>query len=276
MPDNQNNKREVNNQIESMGEGLLTLGQTIRSFIEFIGESTAASWECLCHPKKIRKRDLLISLNSCGADGFPITLLICLAMGVILGYQGALQMHKFGADRFLPMVVGCTIVRELGPMMVAIVATGRCGSAFAAEIATMKLSEELDALKTMGIRPVRYIFVPKLFAMLLMLPLLTVAGDMVGMFGGYMIGNLECGLTADVYLRLTREGVRIGYFFEGIIKSFVYAVLITQVGCWCGMQTGKDAIAVGRSTTSAVVFGILAVIISDSVMAKIIADLSQL
>ena len=241
------------------------------SLISFIGETTAALWEGIRHPKRLRGKDFLFYMNSCGPDGLPITIMICALMGIVLAYQAEAQSHKYGADNFLPMVVGCTILRELGPLMVAIVATGRSGSAFAAEIGTMKLSEELDALRTMGIRPARFLVVPKIWAMLLMLPLLTIIGDFVGCAGGYLVMKAEIGMPLDAFLRLTRQGVAVKYFIEGILKSVVFAYIITVTGCWRGFRTGNDAIAVGRSTTSAVVTSILFIVLADAFLAKLFA-----
>ena len=239
------------------------------SLISFVGDVTAALWEGICHPKRLRWKDFLFYMNTCGPDGVPITIMISALMGVVLAYQAEVQSHKYGADNFLPMVIGCTILRELGPLMVAIVATGRSGSAFAAEIGTMKLSEELDALRTMGIRPARFLVVPKMWAMLVMLPLLTVIGDFVGCAGGYMVMRTELGMPVDVFLQLTRQGVAVKYFIEGILKSFVFAYIITMTGCWRGFRTGNDAIAVGRSTTSAVVTSILFIVLADAFLAKL-------
>ena len=239
------------------------------SLISFVGDVTAALWEGICHPKRLRWKDFLFYMNTCGPDGVPITIMISALMGVVLAYQAEVQSHKYGADNFLPMVIGCTILRELGPLMVAIVATGRSGSSFAAEIGTMKISEELDALRTMGIRPSRFLVVPKMWAMLLVLPLLTAIGDFVGCAGGYMVLKSELGMPLDVFLRLTRQGVAVKYFFEGILKSVVFAYIITVTGCWRGFRTGNDAIAVGRSTTSAVVTSILFIVLADSFLAKL-------
>lgn len=262
--------------IESYGERFMTFRQELYSFIAFLGETFLAIVECIRHPGKVRKKDLLQTMNTCGADGMPITILICLLVGIIIAWQAVLQMQKYGADRFLPMVVGCTILKEIGPLMVAIVATGRCGSAFAAEIATMKISEELDAMRTMGISPVRFIVVPKMYAMLLMIPLLTIVSDFAGIFGGFIVGYKMCGLLPGVYMDLTQSGVKLCYFFEGLAKSFIFAWLITQVGCWCGFNTGNDAAAVGRSTTSAVVLGLLAVIIADGILMIVVAQFYKL
>jgi phospholipid/cholesterol/gamma-HCH transport system permease protein len=245
------------------------LKEEIVSLISFLGDVTAAMWEGIRHPKRIRWRDVLFYMNTCGPDGLPITIMISGLMGVVLAYQAEVQSHKYGADNFLPMVIGCTILRELGPLMVAIVATGRSGSSFAAEIGTMKISEELDALRTMGIRPARFLVVPKMWAMLLMLPLLTAIGDFVGCAGGYMVMKTELGMPLDVFLRLTRQGVAVKYFIEGILKSVAFAYIITVTGCWRGFRTGNDAIAVGRSTTSAVVTSILFIVLADAFLAKL-------
>ena len=204
------------------GDTIYQLKEETVSLIAFLGDMAAAMWECILHPKRLRWKDFLFYMNNCGPDGLPITIMINVLMGVVLAYQAEVQSHKYGADNFLPMVIGCTILRELGPLMVAIVATGRNGSAFAAEIGTMKISEELDALRTMGIRPARFLVVPKMWAMLLMLPLLTAVGDFVGCAGGYLVLNSEIGMPLDVFLRLTRQGVAVKYFVEGILKSVVF------------------------------------------------------
>ena len=157
--------------------------------------------------------------------------------------------------------------------MVAIVAAGRCGSAFAAEIGTMKIAEELDALTTMGINPVRFLVVPKVIAMLAAVPALTVMGDVLGIVGGLIVSNLELAMPVSQYMQITQDEVSLKYFFEGLSKSFFFAAEIAVVGAWCGFNTGSDSVAVGRSTTKAVVIGILLIIFTDAVMAKIFAVL---
>lgn len=241
----------------------------LHSLIEFVGETVCATVDALLHPHRIRWRDTWKAMEVCGPDGMPITFMICFLTGIILAYQSAVQMHKYGADTFLPALIGCTIVRELGPLMAAIVASGRSGSAFAAEIATMKVSEELDALQTMGFSTTRFLLIPKLIAMMTMLPLLTVIGDFVGIMGGLVIGVTELNISFGTYLQLTKEWVSVKYFMEGVIKSFVFAWLIAVAGCWCGFSTGNDAVAVGKATTRAVVISILLIVIADAVLAKI-------
>lgn len=262
-------------QLERIGTGTESLMTLFRNFVAFTGAVTAAQISAVCHPRKIRWGDTVSCMVRCGVEGLPVTILICFLMGVILAYQSAIQMERYGADLLLPVLVGCSIVRELGPLIVAIVAAGRSGSAFAAEIGTMKISEELNALTTMGLDPIRFLCVPKFIAMFLMLPLLTVAGDFFGIIGGYCIGAAELDISLDNYLRVTREWVALEYVFEGLFKSLVFAQIIALVGCWCGLRTGNDSIAVGRSTTGAVVNGILGIIIADAFLAKIFAVLYE-
>lgn len=251
----------------SVGGMFYTLKEEIFSCIVFAGRVSSAVLDAFRHPGKIRKRELLYFMNLCGADGVPITFLICFLTGFILRYQCAVQMQKYGADAFLAGLVGCAMVRELSPLMVSIIATGRTGSAFAAEIGSMKVSEEVDALRTMGFMPERFLVVPKLFAMALMMPLLAIIGDIAGILGGAVIGITVLHQPLSAYYSQTVSWVRPGYFLESIIKTAVFGIIICFIGCWRGFRTGSDALAVGRSTTSSVVLSILFVIIADTILA---------
>lgn len=249
------------------GEAAGRIGAETVTLISFLGGLTNACVLAVRHPRKIRWKEMLYYMNVCGADGLPITLLLCVLTGIIIAYQAVLQMQKYGVESFLPGLVGCSMVRELAPMMVAVIATGRAGSAFAAEIGTMKVSEEIDALRTMGFDPVRFLVIPKLIAMLTMIPLLTVFGDFAGIVGGMAIGIGRFGMPFDAYYQTTVEWVKAKYFFEGMFKSVIFAWIITVVACWRGFRTGSDAIAVGKATTSTVVISILAVVIADAIIA---------
>ena len=249
------------------GAAAALIGSELVTFVQFLGESCWSIWNAVRHPRKIRWKETLYYMNVCGADGLPITMLICFLSGVIIGYQAAVQMQKYGAESFLPGLVGCTIVRELAPVLVAVIATGRAGSAFAAEIGTMKVSEEIDALRTMGFDPIRFLVIPKMIAMVCMIPLLTVFGDLAGILGGFMVGVGQLDMPLDTYYQTTVIWVKPKYFFEGIFKSGIFAYIITMIACWRGFRTGNDAIAVGRSTTSTVVVSILVIVIADAIMA---------
>lgn len=236
-----------------------------RRLVEFIGR---VGRECL-HIHRIRRRNLAYYLEQCGQQSLPIVLLICFLMGMILAIQAALQMRKFGTEIFIADLVGFSILKELGPLMVAIIATGRAGSAFAAEIGTMKVDEEIDALETMGIEPTNYLVLPKMLAMLIAMPLLTVFGDAAGLLGGLFIGVTYVDIPATAYWDRSVEVLYPMAFIMGVAKSFVFAILITLAGCWRGFESSNDALGVGRSATGAVVSSILLIVVADMLLTLI-------
>lgn len=254
--------------IEQTGDGIYSFAADFKNFIHFTGDVAWAFYETLRHPRSLRRRETLYYMNLCGPDALPISVLICLLMGLIIGYQCAVQMHKYGADAFLAPLVGCSIVRELGPLMIAIIATGRAGSAFTAEIATMKSTEEINAMLTMGFSPWRFLVIPKMLSMMLMVPILTLIGDIVGIIGGMLVGVFSLGIPAETYYQQTVSWVAPRFFAESLIKGFVFSIIITSIACLRGFQAKDDALGVGRATTSSVVTGIVTIIVSDFMMAK--------
>ncbi len=237
-----------------------------KSILTFIGELSLAALSACASPKKIRWNDTAYYMRLCGTSATPIAILICFSMGLILGFQGALQLHKYGGDIFLADAVGMSIVLELGPLMIAMVAIGRAGSAFAAEIATMKVSEEIDAMTTMGFITSRFLIIPKLIAMLIIMPILTVFGDIAGVLGGLCVGVFQLGIPIQTYLNRTLIAIKPTYFLEGLIKSVIFAIIITAIGCLRGFEAKKDAQGVGRAATSAVVSGIFLIILADTLL----------
>lgn len=254
--------------IVQVGDATIDIVRDSLHLILFTGETISEFFSALRHPSRIRRKETLYYMNLCGANAFPVSSLICLLMGLILGYQSAVQMHKYGADSFLPALVGCSIVRELGPLMVAVIATGRAGSAFAAEIATMKASEEINALLTMGFSPWRFLVIPKLLAMVCMMPLLTFFGDLFGIIGGMLVGTFELDIPASAYYTQTLYWVPPRFFIESFVKSAVFAVIITGICCMRGFDAQENSLGVGRATTSAVVTSIIWIILADSMMAR--------
>lgn len=240
-----------------------------RNVIIFLGETAAAFVSCILHPTRIRRRETLYYMNMCGFDALPIVFLICYLMGLILGINGAFLLKEWGTEVYIADMIGLIIVKELGPLMVAIVATGRSGTAFAAEIGTMKVNEEVDAMTTMGLGTSRFLVIPKLIAMIITMPLLTVFGNFAGLVGGFSIGFFTLNIPAVTYYHRTIEAVTVGDFFEGIIKTICFAVLITVIGCMSGFQAESDAQSVGRSATSAVVRGIFVIIVCDAILTLI-------
>ena len=231
----------------------------------FIGQLTRGLPEQLSFRKR-RSREFFYYLELCGSRSLGVVLLTSLLMGGVLALQSALQMQKVGTEIFVVDLVGFAVLKEFGPLIVAIIATGRAGSAFAAEIGTMKVNEEISALETMGLDSVSYLVYPKLWAMILALPLLTVFGDIAGIIGGMFIGIPYLGIPATAYWTRTIEVLDGITFILGVLKSVVFAIAITLVGCFCGFQASGDAQGVGRGATNAVVSSIILVVICDAVM----------
>jgi phospholipid/cholesterol/gamma-HCH transport system permease protein len=235
-------------------------------FLEFLGETSIAFVEALRNPFKIRWRETFYYLEQCGVKSLPIVLIICFLLGVILAFQGALQLAQFGTQIFIVDLVGWSVLMELGPFMVAIIATGRAGSAFAAEIGTMIADEEVNALSTMGISVARFLVIPKLLALAVAMPLLTCFGNIAALIGGLFIGVTVGDVPMTAYVSRTLTVLTPDAFLFGVGKSVVFAVIIALVGCFRGLQSTMDAQGVGRSATNAVVTSIFAVVISDAII----------
>jgi phospholipid/cholesterol/gamma-HCH transport system permease protein len=204
-----------------------------------------------------------------GVGALPILSLISFFIGLILALQGAYELRKFGALNFVASAVAITMTRELGPLITAVVVIGRSGSAFAAEIGTMKVTEEIDALETMALDPVQFLVTPKFIAMALMLPCLTTWADSIGVFGGALFGVAGADFSFTGYMHATLSALLLRDIFSGLIKSVMFGITITAVGCYEGFRTGAGAEEVGRSTTSAVVTSIFLVILVDLVFTSI-------
>ncbi len=231
----------------------------------FLG-AVALSLPSLFTRRGMRRREIRYYLELCGVQSVPIVILICLLMGAVLGLQAALQLRKVGTEIFVVDLVGFAVFKEFGPLMVAMIATGRAGSAFAAEIGTMKVNEEISALETMGIRPEAYLVLPKLAAMLMAMPLLAAIGDVAGIAGGMAVGVTYLDLPASVYWERTVNTLGGMTFFLGILKCAVFAVIITLCGCYCGFAAENNAQGVGRGATRAVVSSIFFVVVADAVL----------
>lgn len=250
----------------TVANATLKLGGDILDLVGFIGTVTASIVSALRHPRKIQWRETLYYMDKTGADAVPIITVTCFLMGLILGYQGVIQMGRFGIDLFVADLVGLALVKELGPLMVAMICTGRAGSAFAAEIGTMKVNEELDAMETMGLDVPRFLVLPKMFALVCVLPLLTVIGDIVGILGGMLVGVLKSNVSLPEYYNRTITAIPISGVMEGMLKSVVFAVLIAGIGCLRGFEADSNAKGVGRATTSSVVSGIFLIVVADAII----------
>lgn len=267
--------RKIEMSIESLGAVFQNLLDELRDAVVFTGELVSLILEGIRKPSKIRWRETLYYMDMCGSDAVPIVMLICLLMGVILGFQGAIQLQQYGGDVFIADFVALVITKELGPLMVAMICTGRAGSAFAAEIGTMKVGEEIDALRTMGLEPGRFLTLPKFIAMIVAMPLLTVFGDIVGIIGGLLIAVFKMDLPVIIYYNRVTAILTPLSFMLGLFKSLVFAIIITTVGCRRGFNARSDAQGVGHAATSSVVSSIFWIVIADFVLTFIYSFIGE-
>jgi phospholipid/cholesterol/gamma-HCH transport system permease protein len=253
---------------EQIGKAVCEIFQDLGAVISFVGELFVAMVYAARQPRRVRWRDTLKIAEALGVDALPIVLLIGFLMGLIMAFQAAVPLGQFGAQIFVANLIGLAILRELGPLMTAIVLAGRSGSAFAAELGTMKVREEIDALKTMGLEPVRFLVVPRVIAALVMTPLLTVFADLVGLMGGSVV-LLSLGFPLITFFHQLQSAVSYGSPVGGLVKSFFFGIIVAAVGCMRGLQTKSGASAVGESTTSAVVSSIILIVVTDGIFSVI-------
>ncbi len=239
------------------------------AMLAFLGESAMAAFRALLRPSRIRWRAVLQAIQAAGFDALPIVGLLASLMGLVIAYQGAAQLARYGANIFVADLVGLAMLRELGPLLTAIVVAGRSGSAWAAEIGTMKVTEEIDALRTVGIAPLELLVLPKILALSIALPLLTVFADALGVAGGMLMGRVELGVSFEDFLDRFSQAVSVKDYLVGIGKAPVFASVIALVGCHQGFQASGDAESVGRRTTVSVVQSIFAIIVVDALFSVI-------
>ena len=238
--------------------------QLIRA-VGFVGESSLALVRLFLSPGRLRWRTSLNSLRLDGVNALPITGLLTFLIGVVIAYQGAEQLRKFGTNIFIVDLVGISLLREIAPLIAAILIAGRSGSAYAAQIGTMKVTEELDALKTLGLSPIELLVLPRVLALVVTLPLLTAYADVLGVFGGMLIASNQLNVSFAAFLSRFEEAVALRHFLIGIGKAPFFAVIIALVGCFQGFQIRGGVDDVGRHTTISVVQSIFLVIIFDAI-----------
>lgn len=254
--------------VEEIGRTAFGVFRDLRQQVEFLGQSVSALASAIRHPSTIRWRDVWVICERVGVDALPIVALISFLLGLILAFQSAVPMKKFGAEIFVADLIGLSMLRELGALMTAILLAGRTGAAFAAEIGTMRVNQEIDALTTMGLDPVKFLVTTRVIAAVLMTPLLTIFADLVGLLGG-AITMLSFSIPFVTFVNEVEAIVSFQDFMVGWVKSFVFALLIAGIGCLRGLQTAAGASAVGDSATRAVVSGIVLIVIVDGVFAVV-------
>jgi phospholipid/cholesterol/gamma-HCH transport system permease protein len=238
--------------------------------LRFLGASLKSVGRLVTGKAQYKKSEFLYIIQQVGPQALPIVSLISFLVGLILAYMGALQLERFGAQIYIADLVGIAMVREVGALMTAIIMTGRTGAAYAAEIGTMQVNEEIDAFKTLGISPMDYLVMPRLVALVLMMPLLSLYAGLVGILAGIIVSVNVFDLSVYEYYQQTLRALNFTHFAVGMMKGTLYGVLIALAGCLRGIQCGRSAQAVGQATTSAVVTGIITVVIAASVTTVIL------
>ncbi len=246
-------------------KAILSWGSTVE-MVDFVGEASVAFGRLLTGRASFRSSDLVLLLQECGVQALPIVSLISVLVGLILAFVGAIQLKMFGAQIFVADVVGIGMVRIMGAIMTGIIMAGRTGAAFAAQIGTMQVNEEIDALQTFGILPMEFLVLPRMVALIVMMPLLCLYADLMGILGGIVVATGMLDLSLIEYLNRTREAVTMTHLWIGLFHSAVFGVLVAMAGCLRGMQCGRSASAVGEATTSAVVTSIVAIVVATAII----------
>jgi len=254
---------------ERVGTSAIGAGESLGEMLKFLGEMSVTFVRLFRMKVRFRAVDLILLIQQCGAQALPIVTLISFLVGVILAFVGAVQLRQFGAQIYVADLVGIAMVREMGAMMTGIIMAGRTGAAFAAQLGTMKVTQELDAFTTMGFSPLEFLVLPRVIALVLMMPLLCLYSDFVGILGGAAIGVGMLDLSWTTYFRETTNAINLTGLFGGVFKSSVYGVLIALSGCLRGIQCGNSSSAVGDAATSAVVTGIVAIVTACGVFAVV-------
>ena len=243
--------------------------QQVTGMLAFLGECAIVMMRSIAQPSRIRWRPILYNLQHAGFDALPIVGLLAFLMGVVISFQGSGQLQRYGANIFIADLVGLSMLRELAPLMTAIIVAGRSGSAFAAQIGSMKITEEIDALRTIGIAPIELLVLPKVLALMVALPLLTVFADIMGVLGGMIMAKSQLGVSYADFLDRFDDAIKLPALMVGIGKAPVFAAIIAIVGCFQGFRVGDRSDSVGIQTTISVVQGIFLIIVADALFSVI-------
>ncbi len=271
VPDNEGARAQpaASGFVTQLGRQFLGFLAGFVDFLAFFGEIAIALGRFLRGRARFRGVDFAIAIQDCGVRAFGIVSLISFLVGVILAFMGAVQLEQFGAAIYVADLVGIGMVRDMGAMMTAIIMAGRTGAAFAAQLGTMKVTQEIDALTTMGISPIEFLVLPRVVALFLMMPLLCIYSDFVGILGGAAVGAGMLGITMKSFLQEATHALTLGGAIGGIIKATAYGVIVAVAGCLRGMQCGNSSSAVGDAATAAVVTGIVYIVVACGIFAVI-------
>jgi phospholipid/cholesterol/gamma-HCH transport system permease protein len=254
---------------ESIGVNILSWLKILQGFLSLTGQTFYWTFFGFKRGKAIKRQPVFEQMVFMGTRSVVIVFFVTFFTGVVLAMQSAQQLSKLGGTIYVASLVSISICRELGPVLTALVIAGRIGAAITAEIGSMQVNEQIEALETMAINPVRFLVVPKVIALFFMLPCLTVIGDLSGMFGGYIIGVSNLGINSYLYLQTAFEYLTLKDVYTGLSKSLVFALIIALVGCYQGLNTRGGAVGVGRATTISVVTSFILIIVADCVVTGI-------
>jgi phospholipid/cholesterol/gamma-HCH transport system permease protein len=249
-----------------LGGMVLSAWQGLPDLLEFVGDVVLACLNLVKGKAVFQPSGLLLLIGQVGVDALPIVSLISLLVGLILAFVASIQLLQFGAQIYVATIVGIAMVRVMGAIMTGIIMAGRTGAAFAAELGTMQVNEEIDALRTFGFSPAEFLVMPRMLALVVMMPLLCVYADLMGVLGGFVVGVFMLHINPELYLTQTFNSVPLVNFWIGLVHSVVFGVLVALAGCYRGMRCGRSAMGVGQATTSAVVTGILSIVLATAVI----------
>jgi len=259
---------------EELGKETFDALRDVKDFIAFFGQLSATFFHAFFNPKNIRIKEMVYHIHHSGFNALMIIGLTSFLVGMVIAYQGAVQLAKFGADIFIVDTVGISIVRELGPMITAIVIAGRSGSAYTAEIGAMKITEEISAMRTMGFDPYNFLVLPRIFALMIALPLLIFFSDLMGIFGGMVASDMQLNISFTQFLDRLYEVLEVKHYILGMIKGPVFAFIIAAIGCFRGFQVSDNTESLGLHTTASVVNSIFLVIAFDALFSVIYTELN--
>ena len=252
---------------EFVGTETIAFCFSIRDLSQFLGKSFLSLTRFFKGKAQYQRPDILLHIQEAGPQALPIVSIVNILLGIILAFMGAVQLRQFGAEIFVADLVALGQTRDIAPMMTAIVLAGRTGAAYAAQLGTMQVNEEIDALKTFGFSPMDFLVLPRMLALAVMMPFLVLFADALGMFGGYLVAVTLLDIGTMEYIEKTREAIDVVDILIGVFKGTVFGILVAITGCMYGMQSGRNASAVGEAVTKAVVSGILAIIIMTALFA---------
>lgn len=251
---------------ERIGAAALALPPRIADFLSFLGDVSIAVWNLIIGRSRMRPQDFITAMYECGVQSLPIISVTSMLFGLILAFVGAVQLTQFGAQIYVAGLVGIGMLRVMGAVMVGVVMSGRIGAAYAAFIGTMQVNEEIDALETLGISPVDFLVLPRMLALMFMVPLLTLYADLMGVLGGFLVGTCMLGLNPMEYIHATVHMVPYRQLVIGLVYGTLFGMVIAIAGCYQGMRCGRSAMAVGQTTTRAVVNSLVGIIVMTAIV----------